>query len=259
MAGKSKAISEEKFNYGLLKADLAQFYKDEGITQEKFSTDYLFHSKSFTSHLVNDRTLTPQFAMAICKIIGQPMKRYKVEKPAPDPEPEAAPAENGRAEDDMTQEASAEWGCKIAVNAEFGIVSFALLHNGEVYTKGHARIDGERGVDIAKSISYAAHICYKNIEQKDFCNRIAKDEEDAEYKYYAFGTDVPFKEYIRQFTGEKSARGELARYVFLNYAKFPSWGEKKIRSFLAVERAGKQIIDAFDDCWKQYRDWNKKR
>lgn len=240
---KNPVLEADTLNFGLLRSDVNMYCKQNGVSMADISRDKLFRGDSYLSARLSERKITLATLTGICQVIGQPIKRYEIEKKPPE-----QPVQKH-------DEPASAWDCKLMVNTDFGIASFIILRNGEVFAKAHSKLRGTSDVDIAKSISYAAHVCYKELEQADFVNRIGLSDNDA-YGLDAFAPSTPFKEYIRQFTGEKSGRGELARFVSNNYAKFPTWGEKGMRHFLTFSRASKQVVDAFDAEFDKYRKWS---
>lgn len=235
-------LTAAEINFDLLKRDVKAYCEAHHCTMAEVSTQKLYRGNSFLSARFSEKRMPTNSLLGLLQVIEQPLKRYEIQQEKPEP---------------VKQEQGDEWGCKLLVNKEFGIVSFVILHNGEEFAKAHSKIGGDADVDIAKSISYAAHVCYKNVEQNDFVNRIEMSDENA-FTMNAFAQNTPFKEYIRAFVGEKTGRGELARYVSTNYASFPTWGEKNMRHYLAFNRASKQVVDAFDAEWENYRKWARR-
>lgn len=61
-----------------------------------------------------------------------------------------------------------EWDYRYEVQADNGLVKAWIFHNEEIAAYAYARIKlPQTPVTIAQAISYAAHMCYKKLEQEE--------------------------------------------------------------------------------------------
>lgn len=245
---RTSMLDAKVFDFPAFHADVTAWCSENDMSLSSFCTRKLMRGETYVSTSVTKKRIPLDVARGICEIIGQPPAKYEINKKGPEKPAVVAPVADG-----------AEWSCKLAVNVEFGIVSFILLHNGEEYAKAHAKINGDgTDTDIAKSISYAAHMCYKNCEQTDFVNRIAASDSEALGMNPFSKANVPFKDYIRVFADELTERGAIARFVKNHYAAVPTWGEKSIKHYLMSQNAPEKVLSGFDAEFKNYREWAKK-
>ena len=237
------SIDGSQINFGLLHSDINKYCTKEGITLSDISSKKLFRGVNYLSACISRKRIPQNSLLAVLDIIDQPLVKYKLKK---EEEKAAVPCQQG-----VEDNGGGEWYCKLSVRPQFGIVSLAIYHGDKEIAVGHAKIRENTDTEIAKSISYAAHICFKNVEQLDFVNRIgASNPDDMIYEMY--NNSVPFKQNAVQYVAERTDRGELARFIKLNYDIFPSWGEKAMRRFLTLNNASKQVQSAFDREFERY-------
>lgn len=149
-------LPESVFNYQKFQADLTYALDRAGDNINDVSAKVLFRSPSYLHGVIANRTLPMEMAFALCAKYGLSMKDYEIKKepkPLPPPAVNACPLKNG-------------WDCVIRVNPDTKVALMTIYKDGAALTSSRSRIRGKSDLEIMQSISYAAHMCYKNIEQK---------------------------------------------------------------------------------------------
>lgn len=242
---------------------------------QNLSTDVFFRSEGYVSNGLSKKNLPLNVLMKLVDIIGGEMKRYEIiPKPEPVPEPEPAPTVMEEPAQDVTPDGKSGWGMDVMVNIEFRSVAVRLTNDGKEVTIGRSYLYGKDPVGIAQSISYAAHMCYKLLQQRKIAElgyqKIAQDEEiEAEMAKAEAEEPEPtvdelagrrllFKDWVKKYESANSAYGKFARYVNSHYPHFPSTSEKKMRYYLRLN-GGETHIQNFDVLFAMYRNQDRQQ
>lgn len=250
-------ISKDVFDYNAFHKDLKREVKRAGTTFVEICVKDLFRSPNYLSNAFNKKAMQLRIAEELARRYRLNLNDYEIRKPEPKPEPvvlttqEWPPAE--MATPVAISEAEAEpWTCFIKIDEEFGTCMMKVMHNGEKVAVGRSFLFGTNDVGIMQSISYAAHMCYKIVQQ----GSIEKIQEGKpEVIAESVGPErVIFKDWVKRFNTAGSDYGRFARYLESRYNAFPSTGEKQMRYFLQMNK-GEAHLPAFGTLFKQYRHW----
>ena len=272
---KKQIVSPEKFDYAMLHEDVRRWCKYHKTAMQNLSTDVFFRSEGYVSNGLSKKNLPLNVLMKLVDIIGGEMKRYEIiPKPEPVPEPEPAPTVMEEPAQDVTPDGKSGWGMDVMVNIEFRSVAVRLTNDGKEVTIGRSYLYGKDPVGIAQSISYAAHMCYKLLQQRKIAElgyqKIAQDEEiEAEMAKAEAEEPEPtvdelagrrllFKDWVKKYESANSAYGKFARYVNSHYPHFPSTSEKKMRYYLRLN-GGETHIQNFDVLFAMYRNQDRQQ
>ena len=272
---KKQIVSPEKFDYAMLHEDVRRWCKYHKTAMQNLSTDVFFRSEGYVSNGLSKKNLPLNVLMKLVDIIGGEMKRYEIiPKPEPVPEPEPAPTVMEEPAQDVTPDGKSGWGMDVMVNIEFRSVAVRLTNDGKEVTIGRSYLYGKDPVGIAQSISYAAHMCYKLLQQRKIAElgyqKIAQDEEiEAEMAKAEAEEPEPtvdelagrrllFKDWVKKYESANSAYGKFARYVNSHYPHFPSTSEKKMRYYLRLN-GGETHIQTFDVLFAMYRNQDRQQ
>ena len=272
---KKQIVSPEKFDYAMLHEDVRRWCKYHTTAMQNLSTDVFFRSEGYVSNGLSKKNLPLNVLMKLVDIIGGEMKRYEIiPKPEPVPEPEPAPTVMEEPAQDVTPDGKSGWGMDVMVNIEFRSVAVRLTNDGKEVTIGRSYLYGKDPVGIAQSISYAAHMCYKLLQQRKIADlgyqKIAQDEEiEAEMAKAEAEEPEPtvdelagrrllFKDWVKKYESANSAYGKFARYVNSHYPHFPSTSEKKMRYYLRLN-GGETHIQNFDVLFAMYRNQDRQQ
>ena len=276
---KQQIVSPEKFDYAMLHEDVRRWCKYHQTAMQNLSTDVFFRSGSYVSNGLTKKCLSLNVIMKLCDIIGEDLKKYEiVPKPAPVivPEPiQEAPAVPAPPSNGLTGQG---WECAIKVDYEFRTVAMKLFKNGEELAIGRSYLYDNDDMGVAKSVSYASHMCYKLIQQKAMAERGYKNiaenaeaqmvmdelEEADEPEAPAQQTMSPgsdrtiFKVWVRKYQNDNSAYGKCARFIDSHFPHFPSTSEKRMKAYLRLN-GGDKHIQAFETLFAMYMNQDRQR
>lgn len=241
-------IDETMIDFGMLQKDIAAWCKKNKVSLRQLSEEKLYHGSSYLSARISNKRIPQSVLMAVLDIIGEPLAKYKIEKV------KAKKADDAKAEKSIQVEPVQDdgaWTCSLSVQEQFSIVSLAIYHNGKEIAVGHAKIKDNTDKEIAKSISYAAHICFKNVEQTEFVNRIGLDNPN-NLEYGCYNGGVSFKDIAVKYAGERTDRGEMGRFIQRHYSNFPAFGQMAMRRYFAENNASPNVLKAFDIEFRKY-------
>lgn len=248
MGRPKKSLNPKEFDYDRMYKDLKDWCSKNGKTLAWVSENVLFHSKNYITAVFSSREIAPQVALAIAKLIGTEMKDYKIVR-KPEPKPQDAPKKEACEE-------KRGWSCTVRVDEEIGVAMLKIYKDGKEIATGRSYTYGGSTEGIVQGISYAAHMCYKMIQQDNIANSIAEEEDaapDAEDQPNP-SARVVFKDWIKKYENDNTKAGTLARYVRSHYAQLPSTGKKRIRGYLRLNGGTAHLI-TFDSMWSQYFKW----
>ena len=275
MGNPMKSVPADKFNYPKLHSDIAAWCKKNSSNFQTLSQTVFYRSEGYVSNGLTKKSLPLNVLMKLVDIIGGDMKRYEIiPKPEPVPEPEPAPAVMEEPAQDVIPDGKSGWGMDVMVNIDFRSVAVRLTNDGKEVTIGRSYLYGKDPVGIAQSISYAAHMCYKLLQQRKIADlgyqKIAQDEEiEAEMAKAEAEEPEPtvdelagrrllFKDWVKKYESANSAYGKFARYVNSHYPHFPSTSEKKMRYYLRLN-GGETHIQTFDVLFAMYRNQDRQQ
>lgn len=101
-------------------------------------------------------------------------EKYSAPKePAPEPKPEPVPAPETAPTGPKTfiPAPSAELGWQTRIKVQPDKVCMMVYFNGMEVVQGWSKVKGDKELDLMQAISYAAHMCYKIVEQKKLGGR----------------------------------------------------------------------------------------
>ena len=98
--------------------------------------------------------------MTVCNVLGLKLADYEIKPEPPKPEPKPVQKE-------AVVVPGHGWGNTLNVNIGAMIVSMAVYKDGVKVAQGRAKIFDTTERGIMQAISYAAHMCYKEAEQKE--------------------------------------------------------------------------------------------
>lgn len=245
-----KILDERKFDYEKFNSDLKAWCKANKKSFAYVSQNVLFRSEQYLSVVFSRKALPANIALALAKLMQVDMKDYKVTKEEKKEVPAAKVEKIAAAED------STGWSCYLKVDEEIGVAMLKIFKDGHEIATGRSYTYGGDDQGIVQGISYAAHMCYKMVEQNKLAHAVMEEE--------GVGTEadqeenpsvrVLFKDWIKKYEEANSKAGTLARYVSSHYADLPATGKKKIRSYLRLNNGTAHLI-TFDTLWDQYFKW----
>ena len=246
----TKILNEKVFDYERFGADVRDWCKNHAKTLSSVSVDVLFRNETYLSGALNKKALPPNVAVAIAKMIGVELKDYKVKKEKKEANPAAEVKKT------VVEEDAKGWSCFLKVDEDIGVAMVKIFKDGQEIAVGRSYTYGGDNQGILQGISYAAHMCYKMVQQGNMAHAIMQEEgvgteEDEDANPSA---RVIFKDWIKKYECENSKAGTLARYVKSHYVKIPATGKKKIRSFLRLNNGDAHLL-TFDTLWDQYFKW----
>ena len=132
--------------------------KEKGISIQKMSVS-LGRSHEYLRVVMHRGTMHFQSLYLLCKL-------YKVKRKdvTPDPKPVITdPPTPSKGESDID--------CAVKMSVHGDRVRLTLMVNGQDDLVASAYIKGDGFLDLVKSFSYAAHMCYKLAEQRELNDR----------------------------------------------------------------------------------------
>ncbi len=106
---------------------------------------------------------------------GRKLALQKKREPNPEPKPEppkvAAPETAPTGPKTFIPAPSAELGWQTRIKVQPDKVCMMVYFNGMEVVQGWSKVKGDKELDLMQSISYAAHMCYKIVEQKKLGGR----------------------------------------------------------------------------------------
>ena len=239
MSRKISIADADKFDYAKFQKDLLDKAKKEKTTLAEISEKRLFHASNYLNEGLRKKKLPLQIIHSLSDWYGLSLKDYEI-KPK-------AIAEPVKTEEKIIKLPNAPvlpWQCEIKVDEEFGTAMMRISKDGETVAVGRSGLYGLDDLGIVQSISYAAHMCYKIVQQEVF-----KSREDS-----ASPKETKFKDWLKKFEQDMPPYGSFARYVKSNYDKFPAYGRKEMKVFLNMNN-GASHINVFEVMFNAYIDW----
>ena len=260
MAKPMKVMDEKKFDYEKFDEDLKRISKEKKKSVHKISEEICLRSGNYLCTVLKTKRLPANIAVAIASWAEMDMKNYEIKKPA-------VKKEEKKSEEAPPVEASAPqivqdsgWSCAIKVDEEFGMAMMKIFKDGKEIALGRSYTYGHDDVGIVQGISYAAHMCYKLVEQAKIATESANsdsatDEPEDDDELVGSGVGrVVFKDWIKKYEKDNSKAGRLARFIASNYQNIPSTGKKKIRMYIRLNK-GETHLTTFDSMWHMYFAW----
>lgn len=232
-------LDPRKFDYAKFSKDFKGWAKENKITLTSISEKMLFRRAMYLSDALNHSRLPMNMAVALAEKAGLAMEAYEIKVEAPK-------VESVKVETPEVKMPDTGWSCSLRVDEEFDTVMLKIFKDGKEMAKGVSYSYGKDDTGVVQGISYAAHMCYKFIQQ----GKIEKSGFDEVTR-----TEVPFKEWLKKYNEEASRIGDLARYVNAEYKNVPTWGEKKIRQYFQLSKDGNKHVPAFNVAWNMYIKW----
>ena len=244
-----KVMSETSFDYDRFAEDLRKWCKENSKTLSYLSSDVCLRHESYLSGALKKKCLPPNIALVLAKRAGIELKDYKIKRTVNTPAQVEVKA-------DEKMEAAEGWSCFLKVDEEIGVAMLKIFKDGREVCTGRSYTYGGDEQGIIQGISYAAHMCYKMVQQQNLAHAVMAEEgvdteQDTDANPLA---RVIFKDWIKRYENDNSKAGTLARYVKNHYEKIPSTGKKKIRSYLRLNH-GEAHLMVFDGIWDQYFKW----
>ena len=231
-------LDGSKFDYEKFAVDVKKWARENKLTLTSISEDMLFRGETYLSDVLRQKRIPVNMAKALMDRAGMQFADYEIkEKP---------PVVVTRCDSDDKGGEVKGWSCSLRVDEDFDTVMLKIFKDGVEVAKGVSYSYGKDNTGVVQGISYAAHMCYKFIQQ----GKIEKSGFDEVTR-----TEVPFKEWLKTREGENSKIGELARYTASEYKNVPSWGEKKIRQYYQLSKEGNKHVPAFNVAWNMYIKW----
>ena len=260
MAKAIKVMDEKKFDYEKFEEDLRRISKEKKKNMLKISEEICLRSANYLCNVLKTKRLPTNIAVAVASWAEMDMKNYEIKKPV-------VKKEEKKSEEAPPVEASAPqivqdsgWSCVIKVDEEFGMAMMKIFKDGKEIALGRSYTYGHDDVGIVQGISYAAHMCYKLVEQAKIATESAnpdsaadESEDDDELTGSGVGR-VVFKDWIKKYESDNSKAGKLARFIASHYQSIPSTGKKKIRAYIRLNK-GETHLTTFDSMWQMYYKW----
>ncbi len=250
-------ISKDVFDYDAFHKDLKREAKRAGTTFVEICEKDLFRSPTYLTNAFSKKAMQLRVAEELARRYRLSLKDYEIRKPEPKPEPVVLTTQEWPPAEMATPVAisgaeTEPWTCFIKIDEEFGTCMMKVMHNGEKVAVGRSFLFGTNDVGIMQSISYAAHMCYKIVQQ----GSIEKIQDNIpENAADSLGPErLVFKDWVLRYVDVRSEYGRFARYVRDHHEKFPSSGEKQMRYHLDMNK-GDAHKPAFSVLFKQYRHW----
>lgn len=235
-----KYIEKSDFNFPQFLHDIKPILRLKEITLSDLSKTRYFKGANYLSNALNDGKIQARILYDLAEYLGVRLKDYEIVLT-----PYAEKMEQNADKQVIVGET---WTCTIDVNKEFETAMVKItLPNGESVT-GRSFLYGTDNTGILQSISYAAHMCYKLVQQGKIEQMSSGD--DTENK------KLNFKDWITKYEDCNSPYGKLARYIQSHYDAFPSSGEKNMKCYL-MQNQGYSHVSAFTTLFKQYVAWDK--
>ena len=242
----TKVMSEKEFDYARFSADVKRWCKENGKSMSAVSQDVLFRHETYLSAALNKKALPANIALALAKMIGADMKDYRPAK-----KEAAKPVEKKEENATATEKG---WSCFLKVDEEIGVAMLKIMKDGEEIATGRSYTYGGDNQGIIQGISYAAHMCYKMVQQDKLAHVVMEEEGADTEESECASVRVLFKDWIKKYENDNSKAGTLARYVRSHYTSIPATGKKKIRSYMRLNNGTAHLI-TFDTLWDQYFKW----
>lgn len=254
-----KLLDAKKFDYDSFKSDLSVVLMKKGTTMSKVSTDVCLRSTTYLSNMIRTKRLPANVAIAVAQWAEMDLKKYEIkrvvekklviEQPKEVKEPNKVP-ESG-------------WACIVKVDEEFGMAMMKIFKDGKEIALGRSYTYGSDDVGVVQGISYAAHMCYKIVQQSKMAQESIKTvvepeieeepEEELEPPSITNGR-VIFKDWIKKYEKDNTKAGMLAKFIKSNYQSIPATGKKRIRMYIRLNK-GEVHLATFDSMWTMYLKW----
>lgn len=233
-------LNPQKFDYARFSKDFKGWAKENKITLTSLSEKMLFRRSTYLSDALNKTQLPFNMAVVLAEKAGLKLEDYEIKV-----EPVVEKVSESQENIGNVIEFKG-WSCCLRVDEDFDTVMLKIFKDGKEVAKGVSYAYGKDETGVVQGISYAAHMCYKFIQQ----GKIEKSGFSEDTR-----TEVPFKEWLKKREGENSKIGELARYTASEYKNVPTWGEKKIRQYYQLSKSGNKHVPAFNVAWNEYMKW----
>jgi len=275
MNQKVKMMDEKKFDYAKFENDLKEAFKSKQKTAKWVSENICLRGPTYLSNAIKGKRLAANILVAVAGWAELDLKNYEIKKPVVKKEPvkKAEPAKKTEPSENAGPETvkgdQSVWNCMIRVDEEFGMAMMKIFKNGEELALGRSYTYGHDDAGIVQGISYAAHMCYKIVQQKKMATESMKSvveeneateleevpviDDDGEVAGGGVGR-VIFKDWIKKYEKDNSKAGKLARYVSSYYQYIPATGKKRIRMYLRLNK-GETHLQTFDTMWAMYLSW----
>ena len=150
----------DKFSFVKFEADVRKIAAKNDWTLSYISEEFLARSNTYLSSCFCKRVIPLRAAAALCRELGLKLSDYEIKPEPPKQEPKPVQKE-------AVVVPGHGWGNTLNVNIGAMIVSMAVYKDGVKVAQGRAKIFDTTGRGIMQAISYAAHMCYKEAEQKE--------------------------------------------------------------------------------------------
>ena len=268
---KQNMVDPDRFDYPRLHEDLRVWCKKNKKDLQTISQDVFYRTGSYVSNGLSKKNLPLNVLMKLIELIGADAKQYEI---VPKPEPEPAPVVQEQPAPSATALTGNGWEVAARVDLEFGTAMIKVMKNGEEVAIGRSYLYGKNDTDIVKSLSYASHMAYKVIQQRQIADRgyqQVADIEEAETEMAKAEQEepeptieemasrrLPFKDWVKRYAEANSAYGKCARYIGSHYPHFPATSEKKMRYYLRLN-GGETHLQTFDVLFAMYRNQDRQQ
>ena len=258
-------MDEKKFDYAKFESDLKKVMKEKQVGMTRLSVDVCLRSPSYLGKAIKDKKLPANVVFAVAKWADMDLKGYEIKKPVVKKEPKVEkPAVEEVKTVEANNDSNAGWSCIVKVDEDFGMAMMKIFKDGKEIALGRSYTYGHDDAGIVQGISYAAHMCYKIVQQTKMANESIRVEDVPESNEAGIIEDdemigsgvgrVVFKDWIKKYEKDNSKAGKLARFIGSHYQNMPSTGKKKIRSYIRLNK-GESHLTTFDSMWQMYYKW----
>ena len=263
MARPVKTLDAKKFDYEKFDSDIRRINKEKKMTMVRLSEEVALRSGSYLQKALSEKAMPANVAIAVAKWAELDLKDYEI-KPVKRVKEKPVVSEQ-TIEQAVEQKVSEKgWSCVVKVDEEFGMAMMKVFKDGKEIALGRSYTYGHDDTGIVQGISYAAHMCYKQVQQAKMAQEsirtipekeeISQDEDGDDDEEVEVVGRVVFRDWIQKYGNDNSKAGRLARFIQSHYDKVPATGKKKIRSYLRLNK-GEAHLTTFDSLWSMYQKW----
>lgn len=232
-------------------SELKSVCKAKGTTVEYLSVHKFYKGKDYLRSNFKSGTLPTNILEDLASYMGVTLKEYEipiVQLYREDPKPVDPILE--------TEAPDEHWKIDVKIDEEFGTAMLRIMKDGVKIAVGRSYLYGTDDIGVAQSISYAAHMAYKLIQQDKLkvVSLPAEIEVEQMQDLIKGNEQMAFKDWIKKFENDNSAYGRLARYISSCYKDFPGKGEKDMKCYFNMHK-GQTHLTTFQTAFSLYMKW----
>lgn len=158
-------ITSEQYDFDKLNEFLKEWAFENGTSLRQLSASFFRGENYISSCLSSGKMLEPIFN-AICEKTGIDPLVFEIVEVEDEYEDEECEYDS-----DLFSSDENDWNVKIHVDFESMDTEYKLFNGSNLVCTTYAHLKGTEDIDVAQSISYASHMAYKYVEQRNFRQR----------------------------------------------------------------------------------------